>query len=180
MRPGRPVRSNTVKADVPGRATRTSSSRSGVEGNRRVEPEVIKRALKNKVGRPFDPALTGADVQSLWSLGLLPGHPAAHPAAARRGHRLRGPGGGAPVGPRSWRLQGNEELSKDDFKDVIDLKPYPILDLDAVQRNVKKIQEKYVEKGFFLAEVTYKIVPVQGDEPGRRGVRRSTSTPRSW
>ena len=37
-----------------------------------------------------------------------------------------------------------------------------ILDLDAVRRNVKKIQEKYVEKGFFLAEVTYKVVPVQG------------------
>src|SRR4029079_3423687 len=63
---------------------------------------------------------------------------------------------------REWRLQGNEELNKDDFKDTIDLKPYQILDLDAVSRNVKKIQEKYVEKGFFLAEVTYRIVPVQG------------------
>ena len=31
-----------------------------------------------------------------------------------------------------------------------------------MRRNVKKIQEKYVEKGFFLAEVTYKIAPVQG------------------
>ena len=42
-----------------------------IEGNRRVEPEVVKRALKNKVGRPFDPALTGADIQSLWSLGYF-------------------------------------------------------------------------------------------------------------
>ena len=63
---------------------------------------------------------------------------------------------------REWKLQGNEELSKDDFKESIDLKPFQILDLDAVRRNVKKIQEKYVEKGFFLAEVTYKIAPVQG------------------
>ena len=63
---------------------------------------------------------------------------------------------------REWKLQGNEELNKDDFKDTIDIKPYQILDLDAVRRNVKKIQEKYVEKGFFLAEVTHEIVPVQG------------------
>ena len=31
-----------------------------------------------------------------------------------------------------------------------------------MRRNVKKIQEKYVEKGYFLAEVTHRIVPVQG------------------
>ena len=132
-----------------------------IEGNRRVEPEVIKRALKNKVGQPFDPALTGADIQSLWSLGYFQD-------IQLLVQRLSG-GGIAYVvrvaerpSIREWRLQGNEELSKDDFKDSIDLKPYQILDLDAVRRNVKKIQEKYVEKGFFLAEVTYRIVPVQG------------------
>ncbi|MGZ6030121.1 MAG: outer membrane protein assembly factor BamA [Myxococcaceae bacterium] len=121
----------------------------------------MKRALKNKVGRPFDPALTGADIQSLWSLGYFQD-------IQLLTQRL--PGGGIAYvvriverpSIRQWRLQGNDEVSKDDFKDVIDLKPYQILDLDSVRRNVKKIQEKYVEKGFFLAEVTYRIIPVQG------------------
>ena len=62
---------------------------------------------------------------------------------------------------REVKLEGNDELSKDDFKDTIDLKPFSILDLDAVRRNVKKIQDKYIEKGFFLAEVTYELHPVK-------------------
>ncbi|HZH03708.1 MAG TPA: outer membrane protein assembly factor BamA, partial [Myxococcaceae bacterium] len=61
---------------------------------------------------------------------------------------------------REVRLSGNDELSKDDLKEAIDVKPFSILDLDAVRRNAKKIQEKYVEKGFFLAEVTHRLEPV--------------------
>jgi outer membrane protein insertion porin family len=41
------------------------------------------------------------------------------------------------------------------------VKPYAILDRTAIAKSVKKIQEKYVEKGFFLAEVKYRLV----DEP---------------
>ncbi len=159
--PGPAGQDNTVKADVPVQGDSDVIVEIRIEGNRRVEPEVIKRALKNKVGRPFDLSLTGADVQSLWSLGYFQD-------IQLLTQRL--PAGGIVYvvrvverpSLRSWRLQGNDELSKDDFKDVIDLKPYQIVDLAAVQRNVKKIQEKYVEKGFFLAEVTYKIIPVQG------------------
>jgi outer membrane protein insertion porin family len=150
----------TTSSDVPAAAGSEVITEIRVEGNRRVEPEVVKRALKNKLGRPFDPLLTGQDVQALWSLGYfqdiqlltqrLPNGIAYVVRVAER------------PSIREWRLQGNEELNKDDFKDVIDLKPYQILDLDAVRRNVKKIQEKYVEKGFFLAEVTHKVVPIKG------------------
>ncbi|HEY1417597.1 MAG TPA: POTRA domain-containing protein, partial [Myxococcaceae bacterium] len=151
----------TSQADVPVASGSDILTEVRIEGNRRVEPEVIKRALKNKLGRPFDPALTGADIQSLWSLGYF---------ADIQLLTQRLPAGGIAYvvrvverpSVREWRLQGAEELNKEDLKDTVDLKPYQILDLDAVRRNVKKIQEKYVEKGFFLAEVTYRIVPVQG------------------
>ena len=151
----------TARVDVPVPAGSDVIGEIRIEGNRRVEPEVIKRALKNKLGRPFDPALTGADIQSLWSLGYFQD-------IQLLTQRL--PTGGVVYVVRvaerpsihEWKLQGNEELSKEDFKDVIDLKQYQILDLDAVRRNVKKIQEKYVEKGFFLAEVTHKVVSIKG------------------
>jgi len=130
-----------------------------VEGNRRVEPAAVIRALKNKVGRPFDPALTGADLEALWGLGYF--------SDVQLLTQVLPQGGLAYVvrvierpSIRDVKLQGNEELSKDDFKEVIDLKPFSILDMDAVRRNVRKIQDKYVEKGFFLAEVTYRVDPV--------------------
>ena len=34
-------------------------------------------------------------------------------------------------------------------------------ELAAVRRNAKKIQDKYIEKGFFLAEVNYELHPVE-------------------
>jgi outer membrane protein insertion porin family len=62
---------------------------------------------------------------------------------------------------REVRLSGNDELSREDLKDAIDIRPHSVLDIDAVRRNAKKIQEKYVEKGYFLAEVTHKTEKVE-------------------
>ena len=131
-----------------------------VEGNRRVELEAIKRALKNQVGQLFDREKSGDDLRTLWSLNYF----SDIQLLVQRTERgiiyvVR-----VTERPsiREVKLQGNEELSKDDFKEVLDLKPYSILDLDAVRRNEKKIQEKYIEKGFFLAEVTHRLDPVAG------------------
>ena len=79
---------------------------------------------------------------------------------------------------RAVKLEGNEELSKDDLKDTIDVKPFTILDMDAVRRNAKKIQEKYVEKGYFLAEVTHRIEPVPSSGAASTSSSSSTSTRR--
>jgi outer membrane protein insertion porin family len=131
-----------------------------VEGNRRVEQEAIKRALKNQPGQRFDRDKTAEDLRSLWSLNYF------SDVQLLVQRTDRGIVYVVRVTERpaihEVKLQGNEELSKEDFKESLDLKPYSILDLDAVRRNEKKIQEKYVEKGFFLAEVKHRIDPVQG------------------
>lgn len=130
-----------------------------VEGNRRVEPEAIKRALHTKEGRLFDPAKTADDLRALWALDYFSDVQLLLQRLPRGGVVYVVRVEERPA-VREVRLQGNEELSRDDLKDAIDLKPHAILDLDDVRRNVKKIQEKYVEKGYFLAEVSHEIVPV--------------------
>jgi outer membrane protein insertion porin family len=129
-----------------------------VEGNKRVEPEAIKRALRNKEGRAFDPARTADDLKSLWALNYF---------ADVQLLVQRLPKGIAYIvrvverpAVREVRITGNDELSKDDFKDTIDIRPYSILDVAAIRRNQKKILDKYTEKGHFLAEVTYELQPV--------------------
>jgi outer membrane protein insertion porin family len=131
-----------------------------VEGNRRVEPEAIKRALKNQEGQIFDQEKTAEDLRSLWSLNFF----SDLQLLVQRTDRGIVYVVKVTERPaiRDVKLQGNDELSKDDFKEALDLKAYSILDLDAVRRNEKKIQEKYIEKGFFLAEVTHRIEPVSG------------------
>jgi len=133
-----------------------------VEGNRRVEKEAVRRALKQKVGEVFDPAKTTQDLKALWALNyftdiqLLVQHLAKGVAYVVRVEER--------PAIREVKLQGNEELNKDDFKEAIDLKPFSILDMDAVRRNAKKIQEKYVEKGYFLSEVNERIDKISANE----------------
>jgi outer membrane protein insertion porin family len=154
---GAPARGQEKSTDAPAASDMLVEIR--VEGNRRVEPAAVTRALKNKVGRPFDPSLTGADLQALWGLAYF--------SDIQLLTQVLPQGGLALVvrvierpSIREVKLEGNDELNRDDFKEVIDLKSFSILDMDAVRRNAKKIQEKYVEKGFFLAEVTFRIDPV--------------------
>jgi outer membrane protein insertion porin family len=148
-----------AKPDTPAAAGSDTIVEIRVEGNRRVEPTAVVRALKNKVGSPYDPGLTSADLQGLWALGYF--------SDIQLLTQVLPKGGLAYVirvierpSIHDVKLEGNEELSKDDFKDDIDIKRYSILDLDAVRRNAKKIQQKYLEKGFFLAEVTFRVDPV--------------------
>ena len=128
-----------------------------VEGNRRVEADAVRGAMANKKGKPYDPSKIGPDVKAVMKLGIfsdvvieIEGSRDAPVLVVRVAER--------PT-VRESRITGNEELSKDDLKDTTSLKAGQVLDLAAVQRDVKKIQEKYVEKGFFLAEVGHRVEP---------------------
>ena len=133
-----------------------------VEGTLRVEPEAIRLAMTQKKGTPFDPRKTAEDLRAIWSLNYF--------ADVTLSTEKKGDGLVYTVrvtekpSVREVKIQGNEELSKDDLKDTLDIKSGTILDRDAIRRTVKKISEKYVEKGYFLAEVTDKVVPVFGSQ----------------
>lgn len=126
-----------------------------IEGNRRVEVDAIRAAISQKKDEPLDPKKVEADVRAIMKLGLFSDvvveqeGPAAAPVVVFRVTER-------PT-VHEAKIVGNEELSKDDLKDTIELKAFSVLDLSAVQKDVKKIQEKYVEKGYYLAEVTSRI-----------------------
>lgn len=131
-----------------------------VEGAKRTEPDAIRRVLKNKVGQPFNAALTAEDLKAVWGLHyftdvqLFVNRTAKGVVYVVRVEER-------PV-VRSVKLEGLEELSKDDFKDAITIKAFSILDLEAIQKAQTQIADKYVEKGYFLAEVHHRIDKVPG------------------
>ncbi len=134
-----------------------------IEGNRRVEAEAIRRALRTRAGEVFDEARTAEDLRAVWALGYftdvqllvqrLPTGGVVYVVRVQERPSIR-----------AVKLAGNEELSQDDLKESIEVKALTILDMDAVRRTQKKIQEKYVDKGYFLAEVSHKVVPVEGGQ----------------
>ncbi len=155
--PPPPAAADAPKAENGDDANRIVQVR--VEGNRRVEAEAIKRALVNKEGRTFDPTRTADDLRNLWSLNYFTDIQLLMQRLPRGGLVYVVRVAERPS-VREVRLQGNDELSEDDLKESIDIKAHSVLDLDAVRRNAKKIQEKYVEKGYFLAEVKHELKPV--------------------
>jgi len=129
-----------------------------VEGNRRVEVDAIRAALSQKKGAPLDPKKIDQDVRALMKLGFFSDvsveqeGPPDRPVLVYRVVEK-------PT-VRETKIVGNEELSKDDLKDTVELKAFQPLDLVQVRKDVKKIQDKYVEKGFYLAEVSYRLEDV--------------------
>src|SRR5437762_9549215 len=136
-----------------------------VQGNRRVETDAVRAALPLKPGDKFDKEKIKSALLAVWKMGYFNDVKldvsAAKPPLT--GYTLTVLVSEKPA-VREIKLQGNEELSKDDFKDTIEVKPFQILDQQAVRKSARKMQEKYVEKGFFLAEVTPKIVPLPNNE----------------
>jgi outer membrane protein insertion porin family len=126
-----------------------------VEGNRRVEVDAIKGAVATKVGQPLDPKKIQADVRALMKLGFF------SDVVVEERDQKDGVAVVFKVTERatvqSTRIEGNDELSADDLKDTIDVKAFSVIDITAVKRSVRKIQEKYVDKGFYLADVTYRL-----------------------
>jgi outer membrane protein insertion porin family len=126
-----------------------------VEGNRRVEIDAIKAAMGTKVGQGVDPRKVQQDVRAVMKLGFFSdvtidekGPPRTPTLVVKVVEK---------PSVQEVRIEGNDELSNDDLKDLIEVKRYAILDTNGVRKTIKKIQEKYVEKGFYLAEVTFKL-----------------------
>jgi outer membrane protein insertion porin family len=126
-----------------------------IEGNRRVESDAIRNAISQRKGTPYDPKKVQADIRALMKLGFF-----SDVTVEREGSR------DAPVlvyrvveraAVREWRVVGNKELSKKDIEETVSLKAGQLLDPAALQKDVKKIQEKYVEKGYYLAEVASRM-----------------------
>ena len=136
-----------------------------VEGNRRVEGDAIRAALPLKPGDTFDKRKLKEALLAVWKMGYFNDVKidvsAVPPPGV--GFQLTVLVSEKPA-VRDLKLEGNEELSRDDLKDTFEIKQFQILDAEAVRRTAKKMQEKYVEKGYFLAEVSWRLDSLPNNE----------------
>ncbi|MEZ4271380.1 MAG: outer membrane protein assembly factor BamA [Myxococcota bacterium] len=133
-----------------------------VEGLRRVGRDAALAGVKSMVGTVYDPDLIAEDLRTLWKSGFF---------RDIRISRERVPQGWRLIfelveksSIREVRYAGNDEISEEDIKAVVDVKPFTILNVELIKRNAGKIKDLYVEKGYYLAEVTHRVEPVKGSE----------------
>jgi outer membrane protein insertion porin family len=136
-----------------------------VAGNRRVETDAIRSAFPIKVGDAYDKPKLKAGLIALWKMGYFSD---LQLDVSNQPPPLLGQALVIIVKEKpavhEVKLEGNEELSKEDLKDTLDVRPFQILDQELVRKSAKKVQDKYIEKGFFLAEVQGRIDPRPNNE----------------
>jgi outer membrane protein insertion porin family len=142
-------------------------ARIDVQGNRRVEADAVRTVLgaTMKVGDAYDKEKNKAALLAIWKMGYFSDvrvdiSPAPAPL---EGYVLTVLLAEKPA-INKIQTEGNDELTNDDLKDTIEIKTFQILDLEQVRKSAKKMQEKYIEKGYFLAEVSTKIDPLPNNE----------------
>ena len=136
-----------------------------VSGFKRIEEDAIREKLSSKVGDEFSRTNVRQDIEQLSKTGyfydvevdgnregnglVLTYKVTEKPAVAEIVYR------------------GNSEVEDDDFKDAVGIKAYEILNVAKIRQSITKIQKLYEDKGFFLAQINYKLEEMEKGETVR-------------
>ncbi len=129
-------------------------------GNRKVEDDAIKVNLKTLPGVTLTQEMVREDVRAIWKMGFF-----EDVQVEVADSKAKGTEAGSIVTfvlkekPSIAKIYvaGNEEVALTKINEVLDIKKEQILDLAKLKKNVQKIKDLYVEKGFYMAEVTYEV-----------------------
>ncbi len=124
------------------------------EGLVRIDVETARRRIKSASGRRLDPTDVTADLKSLFATGAF------NDASAK----VEPFGDGVALtfvlrerpAIEKVRIEGNKEISEEDIRKKIVVRPATILDIERIEQSADAIREHYVEQGFFLAEVNWR------------------------
>jgi outer membrane protein insertion porin family len=128
-----------------------------VEGQRRVEPEAILRNVRQRVGEPLSYDQISRDIRAIYTLGFF--EDIKVDAAEKDGKLVVAFVVTEKPSIARIRFEGNDELDTDEIKEVVNLRPFSVLDTSMLKSNEEKIVELYAEKGYFLTDVTSRVVP---------------------
>lgn len=128
-----------------------------IVGNKKIETAAIRSKIKSQVGTPLSKDLVRSDIRTIFSLGFFENVEASEEPALE-GIRLTFEVKEKPT-LSSIDYKGLSALDKDDIKDQILVKEYEVLDIHKLNQTVEKLTQKYEEKGYYLADIRYEIIP---------------------
>jgi outer membrane protein insertion porin family len=132
-----------------------------IVGARKVEPDAVLVQVQSRVDRAPDRSTIQADVRRIWAMDIfndvvVEARPGKNDSIILIYRLTEKPAIDEVL------YEGNRDVSKDDIAEVVDLKPFQVLDVARIKANVAKIQKLYVDKGYYLAQVSYEVRPSTG------------------
>ena len=126
-----------------------------VAGNRRVSGDDIRVNIGTRTGMVYSAERVARDIRALYSLGFFSDIKVSTEESTD-GLIVVYTVEEKPA-VNEVILEGNDEVDEEDITEVLDIESNEPLDVPTVHRNVQKIRDLYSEKGFFLAQVTYRL-----------------------
>ncbi len=131
-----------------------------VEGNRRVETELIKLNISSKVGETLSTTVIREDVKKIYGLGSFEDVTAEidrTPDGVVLVYKVKE----KPI-VADLRIRGNKDLKTENILEAITVKEGKIIDLNSVKKSQEIIGFLYTEGGLVGSVVDYEIEP-EGD-----------------
>lgn len=132
-------------------------------GLKRVEEDAVRAVVTARAGQPLNADAVTEDVRAVYAMGFFRDVRAFASAASAGAVRLTYRVEEKPA-VQSVDLEGYDELSEEDIREVIDIRPFTILSRAAVRRNARKIRDLYREKGYYLADVASELQPTASED----------------
>jgi len=133
-----------------------------VEGNVKVETEAILDITRLRAGELFRATEVAQAIRDIYRLRYFK-HIAIEAEPVGDGVvlviRVR-----EKPSIREVSFTGNKKITADDIREVMNIKAFSILDENKLRATSRRIEELYLEKGFFLAEVETKLTEIAGNE----------------
>ena len=117
-----------------------------------------------RVGKPFTPEGLAKDVREMWESSYFE-DVTVDLSRKDNGVSLRIVVRERPS-IKTVEFSGNDKIDKDDLTEAVgvEVKAGSVLSYSAIRRGVQKLRDKYAEEGYFLAEVSYDVVPLKDNQ----------------
>jgi outer membrane protein insertion porin family len=131
-------------------------------GNRKVEDDAIRVNLHTVPGSLLNKDTLQEDVRAIWRMGYFEDaqvETSDVPEGVVVTFVLK-----EKPAIRKIYVSGFDEVGLSKVNEVLDIKKEQILDLAKIKKNVEKIRELYLQRGFYMADVDYEL---RRDSPGQ-------------
>lgn len=133
-----------------------------IAGNRRLSNDDVLAYLREKPGQNFNPEALTRDVRDLWDSGFFDDIEVDLERQRDEVH-LRFLVRERPS-IRVVEFKGNDEIDSDKLLEGVEVKAGATLSYPSLRRAVQKIRDMYAEKGYFLAEASFEVIPQRENE----------------
>ena len=136
----------------------------GIEpADNRASPPTTSFRTSRKSGSALQGREARHDVRALWDSGFFDDIEVDLTRERRAASRSASSSASGP-NIKTIEFAGNEEIENDKLTEADRDQAQHDPELPAVRRSVQKIKDKYAEKGYFLADVDYEVVPQRDNE----------------